>query len=124
VSATVSRRLAAASTALAFVVAGLGLATAKASHGAPPVAPAAVAVVRHWLDALAAGDRAEACRLFSALPACSGRGALVVRRFTIHRAERTVDGVNVPVTIDDEYALVWLRLVHGKYRIVDVIANP
>jgi hypothetical protein len=121
---TACQRIAAVSATLAFAVAGDGLAMAKApaAHGASPVAPAAVAVVRHWLDALAAGDRAAACRLFPALPACSGRGLLVVRHFTIHRAERTVDGVNVPVTIDDEYALVWLQLVRGRYRIVDVIA--
>jgi hypothetical protein len=108
----------------AVVVAGLLAPAAGARPTAKAYAPQAVAVVRNYLGALQRGDVARACRLFS-VPSICGAGADVrVRRFTVSAAEPTVDGVQVATTIDAQDALFQLVARHGRYRIVDVVADP
>jgi hypothetical protein len=89
-----------------------------------PVAPQAVALVRRYLQALQQGDRSRACRIFPAPSVCAARAAPQLERFTVSSAEPTVDGVQVPATIDSQPAVFQLAGGPINYRIVDVIADP
>jgi len=88
-----------------------------------PLAPQAVALVKHYLQTLQAGDRAGACRIVDLPSLCTTDGPLVIDRFTVSPAQPTVDGVQVPATIDDEDALFLLSAGRHGYRIDDVVAD-
>jgi hypothetical protein len=89
-----------------------------------PLAPQAVALVRRYLEILRAGDRAGACRIVELPSLCASSAPFEVQRFTVAPAQPTVNGVEVPATIDDEDALFVLSAGHrGVYRIVDVVAD-
>ena len=80
---------------------------------------------RHVLPrALQSGHRETACRLFDLPSICASALTPRVQRFTVARAEATVDGYDVPATIDGEQALFQLTARPGGYRIVDVLADP
>ena len=116
---------------LAYLVLGVALASAAyltvraLQYERPrPFAPQAVALVRRYLETLHAGDRAGACRIVELPSLCTSSAPLEVQRFTISAAQPTVDGVQVPATIDDEQALFELSPGRrGAYRIVDVVAD-
>jgi hypothetical protein len=93
------------------------------SHPPKPLAPQAVALVRRYLETLQAGDRAAACRIVDLPSLCTSTQPLVVERFSVSPAQPTVDGVQVPATIDDEDALFMLSAGRRGYRIVDVVAD-
>lgn len=66
-----------------------------------------------------------ACRLFSGLPACDPSVVPPpLRNYRVLPAEPAVDGVDVPATLNGEYALFSLTGRFGRYRIVDVVADP
>jgi hypothetical protein len=91
-------------------------------HPPKPLAPQAVALVRNYLETLQAGDRAGACRIVELPSLCTTSEPVVVQHFTVSPAQPTVDGVQVPATIDDEYALFLLSAGRHGYRIDDVVA--
>ena len=117
-------RFGAAYALLALLLAGTALATARAvSFQRPrPYAPAAVAVVNSFLSAVQAGDKATACRFFSALPSCSSALGVFARHYRVFPAQRGVASVDVPVTIDGDYGVIHLAPFGHTYRIVDIIA--
>jgi hypothetical protein len=108
------------------VAAGAFLMVRGLEHrAARPLAPQAVALVRRYLETLQAGNRAAACRIVSLPSLCPSGSPLSVQHFTVSAAQPTVDGVEVPATIDDEDALFLLTPGRrGVYRIVDVVADP
>ena len=123
---SIRTRFRAAHALLVAIVLAVAFATEQAlDYRRPgPLAPQAVSLVRQYLEALRAGDQAEACRIFPVPSLCSAGAVAAVQRFTVSAAEPAVDGVVVPATIDDEQALFQLASRHGLYRIVDVVADP
>jgi hypothetical protein len=119
-------RLRLAFLTLAGLLVPIGPVTVRASEYSTPklLAPQAVALVKRYLAALQAGNTRRACRLFDVPSVCAGNPHVRIQKFTVSPAERTVDGVQVPATIDDEDALFQLELRRDSYRIVDLVANP
>ncbi len=120
-------RFLAAYTLLATALAASSVATWKLSsaHRPGPLAPGAVVLVRNFLVAVQQGDLVTACRLFSAYPACDP--SIVpppLRTYEVEPAEPAVDGVDVPATLNGEYALFSVAGDAGRYRIVDIVADP
>ena len=117
---------------VAYVVLALGLAastTATVSraskHPPGPLAPEAVALVNTFLTSIQQGDLNTACRLFSAFPACDPTVTPpALQEFKVFPAELAVDGVDVPATLNAEYALFTVSEHVGRYRIVDIVADP
>ena len=122
------RRFVTAYAILALVVAGVGVATwmATEQHRAAPVAPGAVVLVDTFLGAIQRGDLVTACRLFSSFPACDPSiGLFPLKSYRVLPAEETVDGFDVPATLNGEYALFSVQTARlGGYRIADIIADP
>jgi hypothetical protein len=120
-------RFVAAYAVLAIVLAGSAVAAWRLGQGhrPGPLAPGAVAVVESFLGALQQGDLTTACRLFSGLPACApGFVPPPLREYEVLPAEPAVGGVDVPATLNGEHALFLLTERLGRYRIVDVVADP
>jgi hypothetical protein len=109
-----------------FVASGAAAWKLEHEHRPAPLAPGAVAVVESFLSALQQGDLKTACRLFSGLPACDPSVVPPpLQKYTVLPAEPAVGGVDVPATLNGEYALFSMsRVGLGHYRIVDVIADP
>jgi hypothetical protein len=116
----------------AYVVLALGLAAGvtatvrlASKHRPGPLAPGAVALVETFLGSIQDGDLQTACRIFSAFPACDPTiTPPVLRNYEVQPAEAAVDGVDVPATLNDEYAIFTLSERLGHYRIVDIVADP
>lgn len=113
---------------LLCLVVGAGVAVLRLDLSAPRrqrVDPRAIAVVTSFLEALKAGNKAKACRLFDALPGCKERrGAVFAWSYSILPAELSTDEVFVPVLIDGQYALIAVEESHGRFRIDDIVADP
>jgi hypothetical protein len=93
-------------------------------HPPKPLAPQAVALVKHYLESLRSGDRAAACRIVDLPSLCTSTASFAIKTFSVSAAEPTVDGVQVQATIDNEQALFLLSPVrYGRYRIVYVVAD-
>lgn len=121
------RRFLAAYAALALLLAGSSTATWRlASHHRPgPLAPGAVALVQTFLESVQQGDLKTACRLFSSFPACDPSvRPPPLTSYRVQPAELAVDGVDVPATLNGEYALFTIAERLGHYRIVDIVADP
>ena len=122
------RRFVTAYAILALAVAGVGVATwtATEQHRATPVAPGAVVLVDNFLGAIEQGDLVTACRPFSSFPACDPSiGLFPLKSYRVLPAERTVDGFDVPATLNGEYAIFSVQMARlGGYRLADIIANP
>jgi hypothetical protein len=116
----------------AYVVLALGLAASSTAtvslaskHRPGPLAPGAVALVSTFLGSIQHGDLTTACRLFSAFPACDLTiTPPVLQSYDVQPAEAAVDGVDVPATLNGEYALFSVSERLGRYRIDDVVADP
>src|SRR6266851_10305579 len=117
---------------LAYGLLGLALATGgtatwklAAAHRAGPLAPGAVVLVKRFLGAIQHGDLKTACGLFSAFPACDPTVTPPpLQAFEVFPAELAVDGVDVPATLNSEYALFSISEHLGRYRINDIVADP
>jgi hypothetical protein len=131
-----ARRLRPAHAALVAVAAVSGFGTwglfrpARAPRPSPvpvrsaqPIAPGAARVVTSYLQALQSGNRETACRLFYLQSVCSSKRVLV-GQFTVRPAEVVVDGFQVAVTVNGQNALFELAGRPGRYRIVDIVADP
>jgi hypothetical protein len=125
VQVSVRTRIRLVYAALAGLLVPVPYLTVRALEFRPPkpLAPQAVALVRHYLQTLQDGDRASACRIVDLPSLCASTEPLVVQKFTVSPAEPTVDGVQVPAKIDDEDALFLLSAGRRGYRIVDVVAD-
>jgi hypothetical protein len=124
---TLRHRFLAAYALLAVLLAGIAVATWRVAsmHQPRPLAPGAVQLVERFLGALQAGDLTTACRLFSAFPSCEpGAAPRRLNHYDVMSAQPAVGGVDVPATIDGDYALFSIGLHLGRYRIVDVVADP
>jgi len=116
----------------AYVLLALGLAASSTAtvslaskHRPGPLAPGAVALVETFLSSIQQGDLTTACRLFSAFPACDPTVTPPpLQEFKVFPAELAVDGVDVPATLNNEYALFAVSEHVGRYRIVDIVADP
>ena len=116
----------------AYVVLALGLAASSiatvslaSKHRPGPLAPGAVALVNTFLSSIQQGDLTTACHLFSAFPACDRTiTPPALHSYEVEPAEAAVDGVDVPATLNGEYALFSILERLGHYRIVDVVADP
>jgi hypothetical protein len=81
--------------------------------------------VNTFLTSIQQGDLTTACRLFSGFPACDPTVTPpLLQEFEVFPAELAVDGVDVPATLNAEYALFSISEHLGRYRIVDVVADP
>ncbi len=121
------RRFLGAYAALAVVLAALGAATWRLApgHRPGPLAPGAVVLVERFLAAVQSGDLRTACGLFSSFPACNPKvTSPPLRTYEVYAAEAAVDGVDVPATLNGQYALFSIVTRRGGYRIEDVIADP
>jgi hypothetical protein len=121
------RRFLAAYAALVLMTIAASTATWRLAqqHRPGPLAPGAVVLVQTFLGALQHGDLNKACRLFSSLPSCDPTStAPLLRSYTVSPAEPAVDGVDVPATLNGEYAVFSIAERLGRYRIVDIIADP
>jgi hypothetical protein len=95
------------------------------AHRPPPLAPGAVVLVKRFLGAVRQRDLVTACRLFSAFPACDPSvGLAPLTSYRVLPAQPAVDGVDVPATLNGQYALFSVAEHLGRYRIVDVVADP
>jgi hypothetical protein len=116
----------------AYVLLALGLAASSSAtvslaskHRPGPLAPGAVALVNTFLSSIQQGDLKTACRLFSAFPSCDPTVTPPsLQEFKVFPAELAVDGVDVPATLNSEYALFSVSEHVGRYRIVDIVADP
>jgi hypothetical protein len=112
---------------LALAVAGVGVATWRAStaHRPSPLAPEAVVLVENFLGAVQQGDLVTACRLFSGYPACNpSLGTFPLKTYEVLAAQPAVDGVDVPARLNGQYALFSMRHQIGGYQIADIVADP
>jgi hypothetical protein len=111
--------------ALGLVASSMATVSLASKHRPGPLAPGAVALVNTFLSSIQNGDLKTACRLFSAFPACDPTVTPPsLQKFEVFPAELAVDGVDVPATLNTEYALFSISERVGRYRIVDVIADP
>jgi hypothetical protein len=111
--------------AVALVASGAATWRLASGHRPGPLAPGAVVLVERFLGAVQQGDLKTACRLFSAYPACDP--TIVpppLRSYEVQPAEAAVGGVDVPATLNGEYALFSVSKRLGRYWIVDIVADP
>jgi hypothetical protein len=121
------RRFLPAYALLAAALAASGLATWHLStgHRRGPLAPEAVVLVDRFLSAVQRGDLKTACRLFSAYPSCDPTVVPPpLQSYEVQPAEAAVGGVDVPATLNGEYALFSVSKRLGHYWIVDIVADP
>ena len=121
------KRFLSAYALLALVLAGSGAATwgLASRHRPAPLAPGAVALVTEFLEAVQQNDLRTACRLFSALPTCDPAiSTAPLERYQVFAAELAVGGYDVPATLNGEPALFSIAERRGRYRIVDIVADP
>ena len=121
------RRFLVAYAVLGLALAGSGAAAWKATtlHRAKPLAPGAVILVEHFLGAVQQGDLITVCRLFSSYPACRPDiGFSPLKSYRVMPAEPTVDGVDVPATLNGQYVLFTISQSLGRYSIDDIVGDP